>query len=173
MNQPLTSMKTHPSFMRILIIVGLAAIALPVFSQPRTGGVPPAPVVPPGVTAHRDLIYVANGHERHRLDPYVPEKTERPLPLIIWIHGGGWQNGGKEGCPPLRSGYTQRGYAVASINYRLSGDASLPAQIEDCKPRSAGCARMPSDFNSTRSASAFGAAPPVDIAPRWSEAVAT
>jgi acetyl esterase/lipase len=56
-----------------------------------------------------------------------------PLPVIIWIHGGGWQNGSKDGCPPLRNGYTQRGYAVASINYRLSGHAVFPAQIEDCK----------------------------------------
>lgn len=119
--------------MRILIVVGLAAIALPASSQPRAGGVPFAPAVPEGVKAHRDLTYVAHGHERHRLDLFVPEKAEGPLPLIIWIHGGGWQNGSKEGCPPLRSGYTQRGYAVASINYRLSGHAPFPAQIEDCK----------------------------------------
>jgi hypothetical protein len=37
------------------------------------------------------------------------------MPLIIWEYGGGWQNGSKEGCPPLRNGYTTRGYAVASI----------------------------------------------------------
>ncbi len=133
MNLPLPSMKTLPSFMLMLTVVGLAFIALPASSQPRPGGVPPSPIVPPGVKAHRDLIYVANGHERHTLDLFVPEKAEGPLPLIIWIHGGGWQNGSKEGCPPLRNGYTQRGYAVASINYRLSGHATFPAQIEDAK----------------------------------------
>ena len=63
----------------------------------------------------------------------MPEKTGGRLPLIIGIHGGGWQNGSKDGCPPLRNGYTERGYAVASINYRLSGHAVFPAQIEDCK----------------------------------------
>lgn len=93
----------------------------------------PAATLPAGVTAHRDLAYVAGGHERQKLDLFVPEKAASPLPLIIWIHGGGWQNGSKEGCPPLRSGYTTRGYAVASLNYRLSGDAIFPAQIEDCK----------------------------------------
>lgn len=86
-----------------------------------------------GITAHRDLAYVSNGHERQKLDLYLPEKAEGPLPLIIWIHGGGWQSGSKEGCPPLRAGYVQKGYAVASINYRLSGDAPFPAQIEDTK----------------------------------------
>ncbi|MDP1590810.1 MAG: prolyl oligopeptidase family serine peptidase [Prosthecobacter sp.] len=86
-----------------------------------------------GVKSHRDLVYVEGGHERHKLDLYLPEKAEGPLPLIIWVHGGGWQNGSKDGCPPLRGGYIERGYAVASINYRLSGHAVFPAQIEDCK----------------------------------------
>ena len=39
----------------------------------------------------------------------------------------------RDSCPPLRGGYIERGYAVASINYRLSGHAMFPAQIEDCK----------------------------------------
>lgn len=86
-----------------------------------------------GVKAQRDLVYVEGGHERHKLDLYLPEKAGGPLPLIIWVHGGGWQNGSKDGCPPLRSGYVAKGYAVASINYRLSGHAVFPAQIEDCK----------------------------------------
>jgi acetyl esterase/lipase len=86
-----------------------------------------------GVKAQRDLAYVSGGHERQKLDLYLPEKAEAPLPLLIWIHGGGWQNGSKEGCPPLRQGFVARGYAVASLNYRLSGDAIFPAQIEDCK----------------------------------------
>lgn len=90
-------------------------------------------MVPEGVKALRDLVYVEVGHNRNKLDLYLPEKAEGPLPLLIWIHGGGWQNGSKEGCPPLRAGYVARGYAVASINYRLSGHALFPAQIEDCK----------------------------------------
>jgi len=89
--------------------------------------------VPDGVKAHRDLVYVEGGHERHKLDIYLPEKADGLLPLLIWVHGGGWQNGSKDGCPPLRGGYIERGYAVASINYRLSGHAVFPAQIEDCK----------------------------------------
>lgn len=91
--------------------------------------------LPEGVRAFRNLVYVEGGHERHKLDLYLPEatETEASLPLVIWVHGGGWQNGSKDGCPPLRSGYLERGYAVASLNYRLSGHAVFPAQIEDCK----------------------------------------
>jgi acetyl esterase/lipase len=53
--------------------------------------------------------------------------------VIIWIHGGGWAAGDKAGCPPLRQGYAQRGYAIASVNYRLSQHARFPAQLQDCK----------------------------------------
>lgn len=124
------------SVRRVASLLAIAAAVLstqPAFAQPRPGGGRPAARVPPGVTAHRDLAYVVDGHERQKLDLFVPEKSEGPLPLIIWIHGGGWQNGSKDGCPPLRAGFTERGYAVASINYRLSGHAVFPAQIEDCK----------------------------------------
>lgn len=89
--------------------------------------------VPEGVKAHRDMPYVENGHERQKLDLYVPEKSDGPLPVIIWVHGGGWQNGSKASCPPLREGYVQKGYAVASLGYRLSSHAIFPAQIQDCK----------------------------------------
>ena len=89
--------------------------------------------IPAGVKALRDLVYVTNGHERQKLDLYVPENANGPLPIIVWIHGGGWAAGSKDGCPPLNADYTQRGFAVASIGYRLTGDAIFPAQIEDCK----------------------------------------
>lgn len=91
------------------------------------------PPVPAGVRALRDLAYVENGHARQKLDLYLPEKSEGPLPVIVWIHGGGWAAGSKEQCPALRQGFVERGYAVASIGYRLSGHAPFPAQIEDCK----------------------------------------
>lgn len=86
--------------------------------------------LPAGVKALRDLEYVQGGHERNRLDLYLPE-SKKPLPLVVWIHGGGWSKGSKEGCPALP--LLSKGYAVASINYRLSQHAVFPAQIEDCK----------------------------------------
>lgn len=89
------------------------------------------PRVPEGVKVLRDLPYVEGGHQRNRLDLYLPEKAEGRLPLIVWIHGGAWQTGSKEMCPALP--FAAKGYIVASIDYRLSGDAVYPAQIEDCR----------------------------------------
>jgi acetyl esterase/lipase len=85
----------------------------------------------PRVRLHKDLAYLPDGHERQKLDLYVPENSGGLMPVIIWIHGGGWMGGSKSHCPPLP--WTRRGYVVASIDYRLSQDAKFPAQIEDCK----------------------------------------
>lgn len=70
-------------------------------------------------------------HERNKLDLAVP-KGDGPFPLLIWIHGGGWEGGNKDGFGVLR-GQVPRGYAIASINYRFSKHAPFPAQIVDSK----------------------------------------
>lgn len=92
----------------------------------------PDPPLPEGIKAHRNLEYVPGGHERQKLDLYVPEKAESPLPLVVWVHGGAWSGGSKEGAGPALA-LLGRGYAVASINYRFSQHAIYPAQLEDCK----------------------------------------
>ena len=90
------------------------------------------PNLPDGTKVHRDLEYVQDGHERQRLDLYLPEKADGPLPVIVWVHGGGWLAGSKDGGGPALP-FVSKGYAVAAINYRLSQHATFPAQIEDCK----------------------------------------
>ena len=78
-----------------------------------------------------DVEYVAKGHARQKLDLYLPEKDGKNDPLVIWIHGGAWKAGDKSGNPARI--LVKEGFAVASINYRLSQHAIFPAQIEDCK----------------------------------------
>ncbi len=94
----------------------------------------PAQPYVPNLIVHRDLEYVPGGHARQKLDLYlqIPATVKIPLrPLIVWVHGGAWLGGSKNPCPALR--FVNQGYAVASINYRLSQHAIFPAQIEDCK----------------------------------------
>ncbi len=81
----------------------------------------------------RDLEYVPGGHERQKLDLYLPPqgKDAAALPLIVWVHGGAWLGGNKNSCPAAQ--FLKDGFAAASINYRLSQHAIFPAQIEDCK----------------------------------------
>jgi acetyl esterase/lipase len=65
------------------------------------------------------------------LDLYLPDDEIGVHPLIVWVHGGAWLGGDKENPPVLP--FVSRGYAAASINYRLSQQAIFPAQIHDCK----------------------------------------
>lgn len=91
----------------------------------------PAPL-PAGVKAVRNIPYVENGHRNQVLDLFLPEKpTDKPLPLMVWIHGGAWM-AGHQGNPPVIY-LVNRGFAVASIQYRFSQHAVWPAQAYDCK----------------------------------------
>lgn len=92
----------------------------------------PAATLPPGVRVERDLEYARRGEQRLLLDLYLPEKpSDRPLPPVVWVHGGGWNAGSKDRCPAAY--LAAEGFAVASINYRLSQQARWPAQIDDCR----------------------------------------
>ena len=88
--------------------------------------------LPAGIKMEKDIAYIEGGDEAQKLDLYLPETTsEKPLPLIVHIHGGGWRAGNKFPCPvtPL----VLKGYAVASVEYRFSQKAVFPAQIQDCQ----------------------------------------
>jgi acetyl esterase/lipase len=116
----------------LLALVGTVFSVQLVMAQPA-GRPPGEPPLPAGARVLRDLAYVENGHERQKLDLYLPAGTNdsRKLPLIIWVHGGAWKAGSKDRSQATR--FLSQGYAVASVNYRLSQHAHFPAQIEDCK----------------------------------------
>ena len=88
-----------------------------------------SPQLPPGAKIFRDLPYVTHGHAKQKLDLYLPAVSKGPL--LVWIHGGAWCGGSKSDAPGM--GMLNLGYSVASLEYRFSGDAIFPAQIEDCK----------------------------------------
>jgi len=83
-----------------------------------------------------NLVYgnynLENQQKELFLDLYLPEKKpDKPLPLLIYIHGGGWLGGTREYCPGKI--VVQRNYAMACISYRFSNEALFPAQIQDVK----------------------------------------
>ena len=109
------------------LIIPLPLLALPATAaEPVVGGDPAAdqPVV------HRDQPAVANGLPSQRFDIYLPAGCGGTLPLIVWIHGENWRGGRKDDYPV--TWLAREGYAVASIGYRLSSEATFPAQVDDC-----------------------------------------
>tara|TARA_Y100001934_G_scaffold115729_1_gene141648 strand:+ start:3753 stop:4832 length:1080 start_codon:yes stop_codon:yes gene_type:complete len=92
--------------------------------------------IPEGIKAFRNLPYAQTKNPRQTLDLFLPEKRAKDtlLPIIVYIHGGGWKNGSKESAMGKLAPYLATGsFAAASINYRLSGESIWPAQIHDCK----------------------------------------
>jgi acetyl esterase/lipase len=83
---------------------------------------------------HKDLVY-ATGSSAQKLDLYLPTTGSGPFPVVIMIHGGGFMLGDKADGTGLTGvdSLLAAGYAVASINYRLSAEAQYPAQIFDAK----------------------------------------
>lgn len=126
--------------MKTLIAATVAFLSFFVWAQAPGRAAPPnrvegrGPRLPEGAKALRDIPYVKGGHAAQVLDLYLPpgaDAAAKPLPLVVWVHGGAWLAGNKAQCPALP--LLGRGYAVASVEYRLSPVATFPAQIHDCK----------------------------------------
>ena len=79
-----------------------------------------------------DIPYVENGHARHVLDIYTPEKPAgKSLPVVFWIHGGGWQVGDKTDVALKPKALTDRGFVFVSANYRLLPEVKMDALTGD------------------------------------------
>ncbi len=80
--------------------------------------------------ADRNLTYCNS----QKLDLYIPRAAARPLPIAMYVHGGGMTAGDKSDLEPVfLDALASAGYAVASVNYRLAPESRFPAQIEDVK----------------------------------------
>ena len=78
----------------------------------------------------RDVEYARVGGQPLKLDLHLPHGKPR-VPLIVWVHGGAWRSGSKSSVPIGK--LAEEGYAIASVDYRLSTVARFPAQIHDLK----------------------------------------
>jgi acetyl esterase/lipase len=79
--------------------------------------------------AYRDVVYAQFAGGSLGLDVYVPAQVAQP-PLVIYLHGGAWMNGDKTQYPTF---LTERGFAVASVDFRSTNDARFPANVHDIK----------------------------------------
>lgn len=113
----------------ITFLCVIVALSVPCLAQSKAKK---AKQPPEGVTLQRDITYALVGEKELQLDLYMPDMpaANKP-PLVVWIHGGAWRKGTKNNTP--LAWLAAEGFAVASIDYRLTGDAKFPAQIHDAK----------------------------------------
>jgi len=115
-------------WLKTFSVLALASLA----GVPTGGAVPDAE----SVEVVTGLDYAGAGNPRQQLDLYLPRKRAgaAPLPVIVFVHGGGWVGGSKAAGRVIVQPYVATGnYAGVSIGYRLAGEARWPAQIHDCK----------------------------------------
>ena len=115
-----------------LLIVALALLASDCFAQEKGRF---AKELRERLVMESDVEYGKAGEVPLLLDVIKPKGVaEGKRPVIVWIHGGGWQNGNKNsGLGRLGAWVAQGDYVGISVGYRLSGVATWPAQIHDCK----------------------------------------
>ncbi|UXX81362.1 alpha/beta hydrolase [Reichenbachiella carrageenanivorans] len=82
--------------------------------------------------AHLDIVYKTVEDWQGRLDVYTPKVKDNKHPLVINIHGGGWNHGVKESQTGFGFFFDQ-GFVVANVEYRLESQAKAPAAIEDVR----------------------------------------
>lgn len=87
---------------------------------------------PAGYTAQIDVVYTKGKDWEQKMDLYTAPKSTPATPIVINIHGGGWNKGVKESQTGFNT-FFKAGFAVANIEYRLSGQATAPAAVEDTR----------------------------------------
>lgn len=127
--------------------LALAAMSTPLAAQAQynaettyrklVGGYPDIRIAsaeaPAPVRVRKDLVYVRRAGLALGLDLYLPAPGVTPSPLVLLVHGGGWGSGERANMAPLAARLAARGYAAATVSYRLSGQARYPAAVDDVK----------------------------------------
>jgi acetyl esterase/lipase len=124
-------MRSHlAATLAIISVLFIAVFSGMTIARIISSNAPPQVVFALGVS-YRDMSYCNS----QTLDLYVPRQAAtRPLPLAVFVHGGGMTAGDKADInPALLNALASAGYAVASVNYRLAPVFKFPAQIEDVK----------------------------------------
>jgi acetyl esterase/lipase len=133
-----------PLFMMSAFATAAPPRVFPVAEAPVPGDVYPDRVTrfPGGVTGLADVIFsTVPGYRPAVVDLYLPPRrvASQPRPLIIYIHGGGWMGGHTRqsaafsNFPQVLASLASEGFVVASLEYRLSGEAKFPAQLQDVR----------------------------------------
>lgn len=88
------------------------------------------------VDVRLDVPYAGNDNPRQQLDIYLPKsaKSKQPVPVVVFIHGGGWSGGDRKSyMSPAAQLAAAGNYAAISVGYRMSSEVKWPNQIYDCK----------------------------------------
>ncbi|MDA2638895.1 alpha/beta hydrolase [Bacillus cereus] len=88
-------------------------------------------ITPETIKRFNNLDYYGDKNQDHLLDFYYPRNTEKPLPVIISVHGGGWVYGNKDAYQFYCMNLALYGFTVVNFNYRLAPKEKFPSPLQD------------------------------------------
>jgi len=91
------------------------------------------PAVPENIEVFKGLVYKQIDSIDLKLDIYRSKNLRKAVPVLIFIHGGGWSKGKRSDYLPYLLDYALKDYVTVTVSYRLSGVANFPAALEDVK----------------------------------------
>ena len=80
-----------------------------------------------------DVVYGSANNTPLKLDIWYPRDNPKPTPTLVFIHGGGWIFGSKEGAVYQLLPYLERGWRVVNVEYRMAGNSLAPGSVEDTR----------------------------------------
>ncbi|MFC4262055.1 alpha/beta hydrolase fold domain-containing protein [Ferruginibacter yonginensis] len=118
--------------MKKIIIVALSLLSFSSFAQDAVEKEFKPVEYPAGYSSKLNVVYTTAKDWEGKMDLYLPPNNGKATAVVINIHGGGWNHGEKESQTGF-STFFKAGFAVANIEYRLTGKATAPAAIEDTR----------------------------------------
>ena len=118
--------------MKKIISIVLTIFTASAFAQEAADTTIKSVEYPAGYEAQLNVVYSKVKDWEGKLDIYSAPKATKPTPVVINIHGGGWNHGTKESQNGF-STFFKMGYAVVNMEYRLTGFATAPAAVEDTR----------------------------------------
>ena len=89
-----------------------------------------SPRLPADVQLERDIAYAEPKNQRQMLDVYTPA-VGRNLPLVVWVHGGGWRAGDKTEVASKPVAFTRKGLVFVAVNYRFVPNVTMDTIARD------------------------------------------
>ena len=118
----------------LCVPMALTALSLALAQTTEEAAPKAEPTVPADIELINDVAYSKDGNPKHVMDILrLKTRSKKPMPVIVWIHGGGFTGGSKTSGYQRLERFVQRGYLGVTIDYRFAYEKTFPAQLQDCK----------------------------------------
>jgi acetyl esterase/lipase len=94
-----------------------------------------------------DVVYGSANNTALKLDVWYPRDSQTPTPTLVYIHGGGWIFGSKEGAVYQLLPFLEKGWRVVNVEYRMAGNSLAPGAVEDARCALRWVARNAKQYN--------------------------